>query len=81
MPLGRARNTCGRGGTSETVAAQITLAGGQSTEPSSPGNGMWEPPWYGTVCPVVWEDGEGNLTSYPISSVFASNQTTWLCSI
>ena len=27
---------------------------------------MQEPPWYGTVCPVVWEDGESNLASYPI---------------
>ena len=25
-----------------------------------------EPPWYGTVCPVAWEDGKGNLASYPI---------------
>ena len=25
-----------------------------------------EPPWYGTVCPVVWEDG-GREPSYPIS--------------
>jgi len=27
---------------------------------------MYEPPWYGTVCPVVWEDGGGNPASYPI---------------
>ena len=25
-----------------------------------------EPPWYGTVCPVVWEDGGSNPASYPI---------------
>ncbi len=25
-----------------------------------------EPPWYGTVCRVVWEDGGGNPASYPI---------------
>jgi len=25
-----------------------------------------EPPWYGTVCPVVWEDGGGNPASYPM---------------
>jgi len=28
---------------------------------------MYEPPWYGTVCPVVWEDGGGNPASYPIA--------------
>jgi hypothetical protein len=27
-----------------------------------------EPPWYGTVCQVVWEDGGGNPASYPILS-------------
>ena len=27
-----------------------------------------EPPWYGTVCPVVWEDGRGDPASYPIPS-------------
>ena len=27
---------------------------------------LHEPPWYGTVCPVVWEDGGSNLASYPI---------------
>ena len=27
---------------------------------------MWEPPWYGTVCPVVWEDGGSDPASYPI---------------
>ena len=25
-----------------------------------------EPPWYGTVRPVVWEDGGGNPASYPM---------------
>ena len=25
-----------------------------------------EPPWYGTVCQVVWEDGGGDPASYPI---------------
>ena len=25
-----------------------------------------EPPWYGTVCPVVWEDGGSNPASYLI---------------
>ena len=25
-----------------------------------------EPPWYGTVCPVVWEDGGSNPASYPM---------------
>jgi len=30
---------------------------------------VWqEPPWYGTVCQVVWEDGGGNPASYPILS-------------
>ena len=29
-------------------------------------NVQHEPPWYGTVCPVVWEDGGGNPASYPI---------------
>ncbi len=28
----------------------------------------YEPPWYGTVCPVVWEDGRREPTSYPISN-------------
>ena len=28
-----------------------------------------EPPWYGTVCQVVWEDGGGNPASYPIASI------------
>ena len=27
---------------------------------------LHEPPWYGTVCPVVWEDGGSNPASYPI---------------
>jgi hypothetical protein len=25
-----------------------------------------EPPWYGTVCPVVWEDGGCEAPSYPM---------------
>jgi len=29
---------------------------------------LYEPPWYGTVCPVVWEDGGSNPASYPIST-------------
>ena len=29
-----------------------------------------EPPWYGTVCPVVWEDGGSNPASYPILCPF-----------
>jgi hypothetical protein len=24
------------------------------------------PPWYGTVCRVVWEDGGSDPASYPI---------------
>src|SRR5690625_4378722 len=28
---------------------------------------LYEPPWYGTVCPVVWEDGGSNPASYPIT--------------
>jgi len=28
---------------------------------------LHEPPWYGTVCPVVWEDGGSNPASYPIA--------------
>lgn len=28
---------------------------------------LQEPPWYGTVCPVVWEDGGGDPASYPIA--------------
>ena len=27
---------------------------------------LHEPPWYGTVCPVVWEDGGSNPASYPV---------------
>ena len=27
---------------------------------------LQEPPWYGTVCPVVWEDGGSNPASYPM---------------
>ena len=30
---------------------------------------LHEPPWYGTVCPVVWEDGGSNPASYPIAIV------------
>ena len=30
--------------------------------------GQQEPPWYGTVCPVVWEDGGGDPASYPMLS-------------
>jgi len=29
-------------------------------------NVLHEPPWYGTVCPVVWEDGGSNPASYPM---------------
>jgi hypothetical protein len=29
-------------------------------------NVLHEPPWYGTVCPVVWEDGGRESPSYPI---------------
>jgi len=29
-------------------------------------NRLHEPPWYGTVCPVVWEDGGSNPVSYPM---------------
>jgi len=29
-------------------------------------NVLHEPPWYGTVCPVVWEVGGCNPASYPI---------------
>ena len=29
---------------------------------------LHEPPWYGTVRPVVWEDGGSNPASYPIES-------------
>ncbi len=25
-----------------------------------------EPPWYGTVCPMVWEDGGREPPSHPI---------------
>ncbi len=32
-------------------------------------NVVREPPWYGTVCPVVWEDGGGNPASYPIVDI------------
>ena len=32
-----------------------------------------EPPWYGTVCPVVWEDGGSNPASYPMSGRAASS--------
>src|SRR5690554_6064894 len=27
---------------------------------------LHEPPWYGTVCPVVWEVGGSNPATYPI---------------
>ena len=34
---------------------------------------LHEPPWYGTVCPVVWEDGGSNPASYPMfRSLFRS---------
>jgi len=29
-----------------------------------------EPPWYGAVCPVVWEDGGSNPAPYPIVARF-----------
>ena len=29
-------------------------------------NVLHEPPWYGTVCPVVWEDGGRKAPSYPM---------------
>ena len=29
-------------------------------------NVLREPPWYGTVCPVVWEDGGREPPSYPM---------------
>jgi hypothetical protein len=29
-------------------------------------NVLHEPPWYGTVCPVVWEDGGREPPSYPV---------------
>jgi len=34
---------------------------------------MYEPPWYGTVCPVVWEDGGGNPASYPMQKTETAN--------
>ena len=30
------------------------------------GHHWQEPPWYGTVCQVVWEVGGGDPASYPI---------------
>ncbi|SEO48727.1 hypothetical protein SAMN04490369_11113, partial [Vreelandella aquamarina] len=27
---------------------------------------LHEPPWYGTVCPVVWEGAGGDPGPYPI---------------
>ena len=36
-----------------------------------------EPPWYGTVCPVVWEDGGSNPASYPISFYFNRLPHPW----
>ena len=35
---------------------------------------LHEPPWYGTVCPVVWEDGGSNPASYPIYCSMATNK-------
>jgi len=31
-----------------------------------------EPPWYGTVRPVVWEDGGSNPASYPMTHAFGN---------
>ncbi len=41
-------------------------AGEQSTERSSPRKREAGTAGCGTACPVVWEDGGGNLASYPI---------------
>ncbi|MBN1592904.1 MAG: AMP-binding protein, partial [Candidatus Coatesbacteria bacterium] len=37
-----------------------------------------EPPWYGTVCPVVWEDGGSNPASYPIGLIMRFDRSTFL---
>ena len=35
---------------------------------------LHEPPWYGTVCPVVWEDGGSNPASYPMAPARRSSR-------
>ena len=40
---------------------------------------LHEPPWYGTVCPVVWEDGGSNPASYPMLSRDGARRLgTWI---
>src|SRR5690625_5296771 len=36
---------------------------------------LHEPPWYGTVCPVVWEVGGSNPATYPICTDRAEAET------
>ena len=50
-------------------AASVTAVKEYAHEESADVTGSFvlhEPPWYGTVCPVVWEDGGSNPASYPM---------------
>ena len=50
-------------------AASVTAVREYAHEESADVTGSFvlhEPPWYGTVCPVVWEDGGSNPASYPM---------------
>ena len=52
-------------------AASVTAVKEYSHEEPADVTGSFvlqEPPWYGTVCPVVWEDGGSNPASYPMQS-------------
>ena len=51
-------------------AASVTAVKEYSHEEPADVTGSFvlhEPPWYGTVCPVVWEDGGSNPASYPMT--------------
>ena len=50
-------------------AASVTAVKEYAHEETADVTGLFvlqEPPWYGTVCPVVWEDGGSNPASYPM---------------
>ena len=59
-------------------AASVTAAKEYAHEEPADVTGSFvlhEPPWYGTVCPVVWEDGGSNPASYPIRPPFGFART------
>ena len=60
-------------------AASVTAVREYAHEESADVTGSFvlhEPPWYGTVCPVVWEDGGSNPASYPMQT-FCAKRVAW----